>query len=66
LEKQLDDATRRHAHVSKRDVDFRDHHMDSLIANLELKSDPDSKKELKKLKAMKKAEKQMKTFAKIR
>jgi hypothetical protein len=39
--------------------------MDSLIADLELKSDPDSKKELNKLKAMKKAEKQMKTFAKI-
>lgn len=66
LEQRLDEATRHHAHVSKRDVDFRDHHMDSLIADLELKSDPDSKNELNKLKAMKKAEKQMKTFAKIR
>ena len=66
LENRLDEATRRHAHISKRDVDFRDHHIDSLITDLELKSDPESKKELNKLKAMKRAEKHLKTFAKIR
>jgi hypothetical protein len=66
LENRLDEATCGHAHVSKRDVDFRDHHIDSLIAELENQSDPDSKKELVKLKAMQKAEKQLKTFAKIR
>jgi hypothetical protein len=66
IENRLDEATRQYAHISKRDVDFQDHHMDSLIAELEHQSDPDSKKELTKLKAMKEPEKQLKTFAKIR
>jgi len=66
IENRLDEATCRHAHISKRDVHFQDHHMDSLIAELEHQPDPDTKKELTKLKAMKKAEKQLKTFAKIR
>ena len=66
LETKLDEATQRHAHVTKRDVDFRDNHTDSLIAELELQSDPDSKKSLNNLKALKRAEKQVQTFAKIR
>ena len=66
LETRLDEATRRHAYVTKRDVDFRDNHTDSLIADLELQSDPDSKKALNELKALKRAEKQTQTFSKIR
>ena len=66
LEKHLNAATRQHAFITKRDVDFRDTHTDSLIAALELQSDPDSKRSLKDLKALKRAEKQSQTFSKIR
>jgi hypothetical protein len=43
-----------HAHISKRDVDFWDHHLDSLIAHLEAQSDADSKMQVHKLKALQK------------
>jgi hypothetical protein len=66
LETQLNKATRRHAYVTKRDVGFCDNHTDSLIAELELQSDPDSKKALSNLKALKRAKKQTQTFSKIR
>jgi hypothetical protein len=66
LEKRLTAATKQHAFIAKQDVDFRDSHTDSsLIASLELQSDPDSKKALRDIKALQRAEKQTKTFQKF-
>mgnify|MGYP006189920875 CR=1 FL=1 len=63
LEKRLTAAIKQLAFIAKRNVDFRDSHTDSLIASLELQSDPDSKKALADLKALQRAEKQTKTFS---
>jgi hypothetical protein len=65
LETQLNEATRRYAYVTKQDVDFCDNHTNSLIAELELQSDPDSIKALNDLKALKRAKKLTQTFSKI-
>lgn len=67
LTQRYDMAVKHHSSITKRDVDYREHHLDHLIEvkSAEVEFDPTAKKELSALKSLKEAEKQSNVFKKI-
>ncbi len=61
-----DSAVKRYAEATKQDAELRYTHLDVLIDQLSQKRDPESVRELKAVKALKRAEQQQKLFAKLR
>lgn len=67
LQHRYDMAIKTHSYITKRDVDYREHHLDQMIETktAEAELDTSAKRELAALKSLKRAEQQSKVFQKI-